>query len=256
MEPRIQIENVTHCYRVIRERPDSLREAFTKILRHRGKSTEVFEALKNVSLEVRDGEVLGLIGRNGSGKSTLLKLIAGVFSPTRGSVQVRGTVAPLIELGAGFHGDLTGRENIVLNGLLLGLSLEEIRSREERIVEFAEIGEFIDSPVKQYSSGMYMRLAFAIATEVEPDVLLVDEILSVGDAEFQAKCEVRLSHFRRSGKTIVLVSHDMGMVSRYCTRVAVLNSGQIIQDSEPAHAIYRYEQLLFHPVAEEKEVQG
>src|SRR5207302_10455228 len=171
---RIQLKELTQQYRVIRERPDSLREAFTKIFRQHS-AVQIFSALKDINLEVQDGEILGIIGRNGSGKSTLLKVIAGIYPPTKGSVNVKGTVAPLIELGAGFHHDLTGRENILLNGLLLGLSRRQIVECEERVVEFAELGEFIDSPVKQYSSGMMMRLAFAIATEVDPEILLVDE---------------------------------------------------------------------------------
>jgi ABC-type polysaccharide/polyol phosphate transport system ATPase subunit len=239
----IQIQDVTHCYRVIRERPDSLREAFTKIL-HYHKSFQQFEALKNVSFEVRAGEVLGIIGRNGSGKSTLLKIIAGVFEPTHGKAWVGGRVAPLIELGAGFHHDLTGRENIVLNGLLLGLSRAAIREREERIVEFANIGEFIDSPVKQYSSGMFMRLAFAIATEVDPDILLVDEILAVGDAEFKAKCDARLASFRAAGKTIVLVTHNLQAIRQMCNRAVLLDHGHLIADGRPELVLERYEDLI------------
>jgi len=243
LKPRIQIQNVTHRYRVIRERPDSLREAFTKILRHH-QSVEVFEALKSVSLEVAEGEVLGIIGRNGSGKSTLLKLIAGVFKPTEGQVHLEGTVAPLIELGAGFHPDLTGRENILLNGLLLGLSKADIRRREERIIEFAEIGNFIDSPVKQYSSGMFMRLAFAIATEVDPDILLVDEILAVGDAEFQEKCYARLLRSRNQGKTIVMVTHDLGSVKRLCTRAILIGEGKVRAEGSVQQVLRRYAESL------------
>ena len=246
MQPRIHIDKVTHQYRVIRERPDSLREAFTKVFRHH-RSIEIFEALRQVSLVVNDGEVLGIIGRNGSGKSTLLKLIAGVFLPTHGRVCVRGTVAPLIELGAGFHPDLTGRENILLNGLLLGVPKSEIQLREERIIEFAELGDFIDSPVKQYSSGMFMRLAFAIAIEVDPDVLLVDEILAVGDAEFQAKCEGRLEKFRDQGKTIIVVSHNAEIVHRFCSRVVLLDHGEMVIDGPTGDVLKRYETLLFHP---------
>lgn len=246
MEPVIQIEHVTHRYRVIRERPDSLREAFTKIF-HRRRGAAMFEALKNVSLEVEAGTVLGIVGRNGSGKSTLLKLIAGVFPPAEGRVRVTGTVAPLIELGAGFHPDLTGRENIVINGLLLGFSRAQILRREEQVIEFAEIGEFIDSPVKQYSSGMFMRLAFAIATEVDPDVLLVDEILSVGDMEFQTKCQARLENFRRRGKTIVVVSHDPAILSRFCNELVLMNRGQLVARGRPAEILHRYETLTYQP---------
>jgi teichoic acid transport system ATP-binding protein len=245
-QTRIRMEHVVQRYRVIRERPDSLREAFTKLFRQ-GTALE-FEALRGVSFEVHDGEVLGIIGRNGSGKSTLLKLIAGVYKPSAGRVHVQGSVAALIELGAGFHHDLTGRENIVLNGLLLGLTRRQIAEREQKMIEFADIGEFIDSPVKQYSSGMFMRLAFAIAVEVDPDILLVDEILSVGDAEFQEKCDQRMEDFHRQKKTIVVVSHDLHVVRRLCTRVILIEKGEIIEDGAPDRVLHRYESLVHQQV--------
>jgi ABC-type polysaccharide/polyol phosphate transport system ATPase subunit len=240
---RIRLQDVTQKYRVIRERPDSLREAFTKVFRHRAALQE-FCALSDVSMEIHDGEVLGIIGRNGSGKSTLLKLIAGVYRPSSGTVKVDGTVAPLIELGAGFHADLTGRENIILNGLILGLSRKEIMHREEAIIDFAGLGEFIDSPVKQYSSGMFMRLAFSIATEVDPDILLVDEILSVGDAEFREKCDVRIESFRKSNKTIVLVSHELDTVRHLCSRALLLDHGRMIGDGQPEAILCQYDALV------------
>ena len=187
----IRLENITQRFRVIQERPDTLRELFSTFFRHESTYHD-FDAVKNVSFEVPKGQMLGLIGRNGSGKSTLLKIIAGVYRPTAGTVQVKGSVAPLIELGAGFHHELTGRENILINGLLMGYSKREMQQREERIIDFADIGDFIDSPVKQYSSGMYMRLAFSVATEIDPEILLIDEILAVGDAPFRQKCFERL----------------------------------------------------------------
>lgn len=239
---RIRLENVVQRYRVIRERPDSLREAFTKLFR--GSKVQEFEALRGISFRVQDGEVLGIIGRNGSGKSTVLKLIAGVYKPSSGRVEVKGSVAALIELGAGFHHDLTGRENIVLNGLLLGLTRRQIAEREQQIIEFADLGEFIDSPIKQYSSGMFMRLAFAIAVEVDPDILLVDEILSVGDAEFQEKCDQRMEEFHRQKKTIVVVSHDLQVIRRLCTRVILLDHGQIIADGATAEVLAAYGELV------------
>jgi ABC-type polysaccharide/polyol phosphate transport system ATPase subunit len=244
---RIHLEEVTQAFRLIRERPDSLREAFTRILRRHEREQD-FEALKHVSLSIFDGEVVGLIGRNGSGKSTLLKLIAGVYEPTEGLVEVSGKVAALIELGAGFHKDLTGRENIVLNGLLLGLSRKEIMRLEESIIDFAELGDFIDSPVKQYSSGMYMRLAFSIAIQVDPDILLVDEILSVGDAEFRAKCTQRISEFREAGKTIVMVTHDMSAIRKMCNRAVLLDRGTVLDDGLSSHVLSRYEELIHQPV--------
>ena len=246
MSVRIHLDSVTQKYRLIRERPDSLREAFTKVFR-RHSEVQVFTALQEICLEVRDGEVLGLIGRNGSGKSTLLKLIAGVYQPTSGAIEVNGTVAALIELGAGFHPDLTGRENIMMNGLLLGLSRREIAAREQIITDFAELGTFIDSPLKQYSSGMFMRLAFAIATEVDPEILLVDEILAVGDAEFQAKCDLRIEDFRRKRKTIIIVSHDLPVIARLCSRVLLLDHGQILADGSPQHVLERYGELVHQP---------
>ena len=230
--PVIRVENLTQRFRVIHERPDTLRELFTK--RFRGNSNvENFEALSNVSFNVYHGQMLGIVGANGSGKSTLLKAITGVYRPSEGRVHVEGTMASLLELGAGFHPELTGRENIVLNGLILGFSRKQMRARESKIVEFSEIGDFIDVPVKQYSSGMYMRLAFAVATEVDPDILIVDEILAVGDAPFQAKCFARLESFRRAGKTILFVSHSMGHIVKYCDRALLLEHGKLLIDSTP-----------------------
>ncbi|MBN2322082.1 MAG: ABC transporter ATP-binding protein [Acidobacteria bacterium] len=223
---RIRFDNVIQRFRLIRERPDTLREAFARLFHHRTRYLP-FEAIKGISFNLEEGETLGIVGRNGSGKSTILKLIAGVYSPTSGQVLVNGTVAALIELGAGFHPDLTGRENIMINGLMLGLNRRQIREREERIIEYSELGEFIDSPVKQYSSGMYMRLAFSTAAEVDPDILLIDEILSVGDVGFKKKCMARIHDFNRRGKTIVYVSHSMNSVKRLCTRAILLDNGVI-----------------------------
>jgi ABC-type polysaccharide/polyol phosphate transport system ATPase subunit len=237
------LENITQRFRVIQERPDTLRELFSTFFRHQTHYHD-FDAVKNVSFEVPHGQMLGLIGRNGSGKSTLLKIVAGVYQPTQGRVEVRGSLAPLIELGAGFHHDLTGRENILLNGLLMGYSKREMQEREERIVEFAEVGDFIDAPVKQYSSGMYMRLAFAVATEINPDILLIDEILGVGDAPFQQKCFERIQNFRRAGKTILFVSHSMAQVAAYCDRAILIDHGLIMADGRPDEVIPVYENSM------------
>ncbi len=237
---RIRFADVTQHFRVLRERSDTLREAFARVLRRSAGYTD-FQALKRVSFEISDGEVTGIIGHNGSGKSTILKLVAGVYRPTRGAVEVGGNVAALIELGAGFHPEMTGRENILLNGLLLGLSKREIRAKEEHIIEFAELGDFIDSPIKQYSSGMMMRLGFSIATEVDPDVLLIDEILAVGDAEFQAKCAQRIESFCRRGRTIVFVSHDLRTVRQICSRVLLMDHGVLVADGAPDEVIALYE---------------
>lgn len=241
--PVIRLENVTQRFRVIHERPDTVRELFSKLFR-KSASFHDFEAVKNITFDVPHGQTLALIGRNGSGKSTLLKIIAGVYRPTTGTVQVKGTLAPLIELGAGFHHELTGRENILLNGLLMGYSKQQMVEREQRIVDFADIGEFIDSPVKQYSSGMYMRLAFAVATEVDPQILVLDEILAVGDMGFQQKCFERIRRFRQEGKTILLVTHNMGSVEEHCDRAILLDQGSVIIDGSPEESIAMYRTLL------------
>ena len=243
---RIQLENVVQRFRVIQERPDTLREVFTRVFNYRSHYRD-FLALKGVSFEIAEGEVVGIVGRNGSGKSTTLKIIAGVYRPTSGVVRISGQVAPLIELGAGFHHELTGRENIVLNGLLLKLSRRQIQAREQQIIEFAELGDFIDSPIKQYSNGMLMRLAFAIATEVDPEILLIDEILGVGDAGFQQKCLARIEDFRRHGKTIVYVSHSAATVSQLCTRALLLHEGVLLADGPPDQVLARYEDVLHQP---------
>jgi ABC-type polysaccharide/polyol phosphate transport system ATPase subunit len=239
----IRLEDVHQHFKVVHERPDTLREAFANFFR-KGRNFEDFHALKGISLQVRRGEMVGVIGRNGSGKSTVLKIIAGVYVPTSGRVEVHGKVAALIELGAGFHPELTGRENIVLNGLLLGFTKADMRKREARIIDFAELGEFIDAPIKQYSSGMYARLAFAVATEVDPEILLLDEILSVGDAGFSRKCMERMESFRKSDKSILFVSHDLGSVARFCDRVLLINNGSIAADGPPGQVIFQYEEMF------------
>lgn len=239
----IIFQDVVQRFRVIQERPDTLREAFAKLHRRRT-SVHDFEAVKHVSFEVGRGTTVGMIGRNGSGKSTILKIIAGVYRPSTGRVTVRGSVAPLIELGAGFHHELTGRENILINGLLLGLTRKQILEREQSIIEFSEIGEFIDSPVKQYSSGMYMRLAFSVATEVDPDILLIDEILAVGDAGFKQKCNARIQSFREQGKTIIMVSHDLGAMKNFCDRLLLINRGELLEDGDPGYVIDRYKEMV------------
>ena len=242
-EPIIRLQNVTQRFRVIHERPDTLRELFSKMFRHTA-SFHDFEAVKNATFDVPAGQALAIIGRNGSGKSTLLKIIAGVYQPSAGSIKVHGSLAPLIELGAGFHHELTGRENILLNGLLMGYSKREMLEREQSIIDFAEIGDFIDAPVKQYSSGMYMRLAFSVATEVDPQILVIDEILGVGDIGFQEKCFERIRRFRDAGKTILMVSHDMANVEKHSERVILIEHGNILVDGTPQEAISAYHTLM------------
>lgn len=240
-KPAIRVVNITQRFRLIQERRDTVRELFAKFFKKRASYYD-FEAVKNVSFEVPQGQTLGLIGKNGSGKSTLLKVIAGVYRPTSGTVQIDGSLAPLIELGSGFHHELTGRENILLNGLLMGYSKKEMMAREQAIIDFADIGEFIDSPVKQYSSGMYVRLAFAVATEINPDILLMDEILAVGDSGFQQKCFERIENFKRSGKTIILVSHALNQIQQHCDRAILLEHGSVIADGTADDVVALYAQ--------------
>ncbi|MEA5453094.1 ABC transporter ATP-binding protein [Sinomonas sp. JGH33] len=211
----------------------SLKEAVMWVIRgRRGDITKKFDALKNVSLHVEEGETVALLGLNGSGKSTLLKLISGVLQPDGGSVRTRGRVAGLIEVGAGFHHDLSGRDNVYLNGAILGMSEQQIDEMFDSIVEFSEIGEFIDTEVKFYSSGMYLRLAFSIAVHTDPEVFLIDEILAVGDEPFQRKCIAKIKELAAAGKTLFVVSHDLDLVSTVCERGVLLEHGQIVMDGE------------------------
>lgn len=201
---------------------------------------ESFWALRDVSFEVKKGETIGIVGPNGSGKSTLLKLIAGVSQPSQGKIEVNGKIAPLIELGAGFHPELTGRENVYLNGVILGLSKKKIASKFDEIVNFAELWDFIDQPIKHYSSGMYLRLAFAVAVHTEPEILLIDEILAVGDEGFQQKCFARLREFQEEGKTIVIVSHDLTSILQFSQRAFYIKSGNIMASGKPEKVINSY----------------
>ncbi|MGE5123998.1 MAG: ABC transporter ATP-binding protein [Acidobacteriaceae bacterium] len=235
----IRLENVAVRYRLPEERIGTFKEYAIRTLQRRIRFHS-FWALDDVNLIIRQGEVFGLIGKNGAGKSTLLKVVSRVLRPIRGRIVVYGKVAPLLELGAGFHPELSGRENIYLNGALLGYSHKEMESCFEQIVEFSELRQFIDASIRTYSSGMYARLGFAVATAHIPDILLVDEILSVGDGEFQKKCFNRINEFRSRGSTIVMVSHNMEQVARMCQRVAWLNKGKIELEGEPAAVIPRY----------------
>ena len=215
------------------DRRRSLKE---RIVRGRAKNTQDFWAVRDVSLQVPKGSVYGLIGHNGSGKSTLLKMITGIYRPTSGAIHVDGRIAALIELGAGFHPDMTGRENIRLNGSILGLSKKQIEASTDAIIDFSGLREFIDDPVKHYSSGMYVRLGFSVAVHMDPDVLLVDEVLAVGDEEFQRKCFDHLSSLRKAGRTIVVVSHGLGQIESLCDEVTWLDHGEV-QQSGPATAV-------------------
>ncbi len=228
----------------------TLRE-FVPLLFKGGAFSEPFYALRDVSFAIDRGETVGIIGRNGSGKSTALKLIAGVMAPTEGEVRVAGRVSPLIELGAGFHPDLTGRENIHMNASILGMSSREIREQFDSMVQFAELADFIDTPVKRYSSGMYVRLGFAVAVHAKPDVLLVDEVLSVGDAYFQEKCLAKMHEFQRQGVTIVVVSHSTALIESFCERALWIDHGALAAEGPAAAVVKAYEASVPHaePVA-------
>jgi ABC-2 type transport system ATP-binding protein len=209
----------------------SIKEAVVWLAKgRRGDMSKKFHALKNVSLEVKTGETVALLGLNGSGKSTLLKHISGVMLPDSGTVRTRGRVAGLIEVGAGFHPDLSGRDNVFLNGAILGMTEQQVKDRFDDIVEFSEIGEFIDTEVKFYSSGMYLRLAFSVAVHTDPEVFLIDEILAVGDEPFQRKCIDKIQELAKNGKTLVVVSHDLDLVSRICSRGVLLEHGNLMFD--------------------------
>ena len=224
--PIISIENVSMRFNLAKEKHESLKEYFIA-LTHGGIRFDEFFALKDVTFDIMPGDFYGLIGLNGSGKSTLLKIISGVYKPSSGKVTVRGTIAPLIELGAGFDMDLTARENIFLNGTVLGYTPKYIRSKFDEIVDFSELKDFLDVPLKNYSSGMVARLAFAIATMTKPDILIADEILSVGDFLFQQKCERRMAELMSGGTTVILVSHSIEQIERMCNKVAWLDHGHL-----------------------------
>ena len=227
MEPMVSVKNVSMCFNLASEKVDNLKEYLIKFTKGSLKFEE-FWALKDVSIEIMPGDVYGLVGLNGSGKSTLLKTIAGVLKPTKGSVTVNGSIAPLIELGAGFDMDLTARENIYLNGAVLGFSKKFMDEHFQDIVDFSELHDFLDVPLKNYSSGMVARIAFAIATATKPDILIADEILSVGDYRFQEKCENRMKELMSGGTTVLLVSHSIEQVRRMCNKVTWLEKGNVI----------------------------
>jgi ABC-2 type transport system ATP-binding protein len=241
MTTAIDIQGISKRFRLYHEKYSSLKE---RVLHLGHVPYDEFWALKDVSFEITSGHTVGILGRNGSGKSTMLKCIAGILQPTRGRVVVRGQLAAMLELGAGFQPELSGRDNIYLNGSLLGLSRREIARRFDAIVEFAELEQFIDNQVKYYSSGMYVRLGFAVAVNVEPDVLLVDEVLAVGDERFQEKCLERVRQFQREGRTIVVVSHAADMLRPICDEIVVLERGELVTVAQPGEAIRVFREHL------------
>lgn len=266
MDAVVSFKNVSKLYLLGSRRayisyllPDALRDRVDK--RHRAEasteatSNNILWALRDVSFEVPSGEMLGLIGANGAGKTTALSLLAGIISPSDGEITVRGRVGALIKLGAGFHPDLTGRENVYLNGSILGLKKTEIDELYDTIVDFSELHEFMDTPVKRYSSGMYVRLGFSVAVHTDPDLLLVDEILSVGDVSFQARCLNRIGEIREQGKTIIFVSHNMHHVASFCDRVIYLHRGQVRATGEPGEVLGMYTSDLMRKDASRNEVE-
>lgn len=204
---------------------------------------QFIEALRSVSFSIAPGRTFGFIGRNGSGKSTLLKLMTGIYTPTSGTIETKGRISALLELGAGFHPDFTGRENILINGIILGMSRADVKARTDAIIDFAELGDFIDEPVRTYSSGMFMRLAFAVATHVDPDILIIDEILAVGDAHFSKKSQAKMDQFKASGKTIVLVTHDLATVERWCDEAAWIDGGTLREVGKPSDVVKSYQRV-------------
>ena len=250
--PAIRVDGVSKAFRIPEEQMHTLKERALHPLRRTGHHT--FRALEDVSFDVKEGEFFGIVGRNGSGKSTLLKCLAGIYSADRGNIWIRGRMSPFIELGVGFNPDLAARDNVVLNGIMLGLSPREARARYDHVIEFAELEEFQELKLKNYSSGMHVRLAFSVAIQVDADVLLIDEVLAVGDASFQQKCFDVFNRLRDAGTTIVLVTHDMGAVTRFCHQAVLLERGEIVAHGEPEDVANHYLELNFNRDAPEHTV--
>jgi ABC-type polysaccharide/polyol phosphate transport system ATPase subunit len=238
MNPVIQLSKISKTFVLPHEKRDTLKENLIHILRKR--SYENFHALEDVSFEVNKGEFIGIVGKNGSGKSTLLKIIGGIYKANEGDVKVSGSIAPFLELGIGFQPELTARENIIINATLMGLNRKQITERFQEIVDFAEIENFLDLKIKNYSSGMRARLAFAIAKEADADIYLCDEVLAVGDEAFQQKCIEVFKELKRKGKTIVLVSHNSDQIKALCTRAVLLDEGRIVMEDNPDKVIEAY----------------
>ncbi len=239
-QPLIELANVSKRFMLARERRRSLQEIFIRLVTRQKAERDSFWPLRHLSLTINRGDCVGVIGPNGSGKSTLLKLITGILAPDEGHMLVNGRISSLLELGAGFHPDLTGRENIYLNGSIYGLSRAQMDARLDSIIDYAELGDFIDTPIKHYSSGMYVRLGFAVAIHTDPDLLLVDEVLAVGDANFQRKCLTSIQHFRDNGGTLFLVSHDLGTIQSICKRAIWMDHGEVQADGHPTDVVMAY----------------
>lgn len=251
-EPVIEVDNLSKSYQISHKagkRSDTIKDSFANLIKHpfkedNGDKHETFWALKDVSFSVNKGEVFGIVGRNGSGKSTMLKILSRIVTPTNGSASLRGRTASLLEVGTGFHPELTGRENIYFNGSMLGMSRKEIKSKFDEIVAFSEVEKFIDTPVKFYSSGMYVRLAFSVAAHLEPDILILDEVLAVGDAAFQRKSLNKIVSSMEEGRTVLFVSHSMGAVQQICSRGILLNKGQVAYSGPADELAAHYNEML------------
>ena len=246
----ITVDHVSKLYKLYDKPSDRFKEAMGLTKK---KLYREHYALRDVSFHVKRGESIGIIGTNGSGKSTMLKIITGVLNPTEGQVNVNGRISALLELGAGFNGEYSGIENVYLNGTMNGFSREEIDARMDDILRFADIGEFVNQPVKTYSSGMFVRLAFAVAINIEPEILIVDEALSVGDVFFQAKCFRKFEEFREMGKTLLMVSHDLSSISKYSDKVILLNQGTMVDEGEPKYIVDLYKRFLVHQEGNQEE---
>ena len=253
MENAITVTNVSKVYKLYDKPIDRLKESLNPFHKEYHKK---FYALNNLSFQVKKGETVGIIGTNGSGKSTILKIITGVLLPTTGEVKVNGVISALLELGAGFNSEYTGIENIYMNGTMMGFSRKQMDAKLQDILEFADIGDFVHQPVKTYSSGMFVRLAFALAINVEPEILIVDEALSVGDVFFQSKCYRRMEEIRKSGTTILMVTHDMGSIIKYCDKVVLLNKGNFVAEGAPGHMVDLYKKILANQMDALKEELG
>lgn len=243
VEESVVVSDVSKTFKMYYDKPQTLKE---KILRLNSDKYDLYYALKKVDLTINRGEVVGIVGKNGCGKSTLLKMIAGILTPDTGNIQVNGRLSCLIELGAGFHPDFTGRENIYTNASIFGMSRNVIDKTIEEIIEFSELGEFIDNPVRTYSSGMYLKLAFSVAIHIHPEILLIDEILAVGDARFQRKCFQRLEEIKSTGATIIIVSHDLGSLEKFCTRVVWIHEGLVRMDGNPLIVTRTYQDYMLN----------
>ena len=250
----IKVDKLTKTFKLPHERQSSIKSAFIHFYK-RQRGYELQEALKDISFEVKRGEFFGIVGRNGSGKSTLLKILAGIYNPSGGQVEVNGKLTPFIELGVGFNMELTGRENVYLNGALLGFSRREMRAMYKDIVDFAEIEKFMDQKLKNYSSGMQVRLAFSIAIRAKSDILLIDEVLAVGDASFQQKCFDVFAELKKQGTTIILVTHDMSSVLRFCDRVMLIHKGQLVTIGKPAEVADTYLQLNYENTEKNRQTE-